>query len=68
MDRLQGAATPNRWLGFLWGEGMSALGAVIRVGILWLLSLAVAIAGMEGAHRLVTATERSRIEAAVASH
>ncbi len=34
---------------------MGALGAVTRVGILWLLSLAVAIAAMEAGHRMVGA-------------
>jgi hypothetical protein len=42
---------------------MSALRAVTRMGILWLLSLAVAIAGMEAAHRLVAATDRDRLPA-----
>ena len=45
-------------------EGMGALRAVTRMGILWLLSLAVAIAGMEAAHRLVAATDRDRLPAA----
>jgi hypothetical protein len=32
---------------------MGWLGVVIRVGVLWLLSLVVAIAGMELGHRMV---------------
>jgi hypothetical protein len=42
---------------------MGALGAVTRVGILWLLSLAVAIAAMEAGHRIVVATDRDRLSA-----
>ena len=42
---------------------MGALGAVTRVGILWLLSLAVSIAAMEAGHRIVAATDRDRVSA-----
>lgn len=37
---------------------MEALRAVARVGVLWVLSLAVAIAVMEAGHRFVVATDR----------
>jgi len=37
---------------------MAWLGVVLRVGILWLLSLVVAFAGLQLAHRMVIATER----------
>jgi hypothetical protein len=42
---------------------MGALAAVTRVGILWLLSLAVSIAAMEAGHRIVAATDRDRVSA-----
>lgn len=42
---------------------MGALGAVTRVGILWLVSLAAAIAAMEVGHRIVVATDRDRLSA-----
>ena len=42
---------------------MAALRAVARMGILWLLSLAVSIVGLEAAHRVVAATDRDRIAA-----
>jgi hypothetical protein len=42
---------------------MGALGAVTRVGILWLLSLAISIAAMEAGHRIVAATDRDRLSA-----
>jgi hypothetical protein len=43
---------------------MGALRAVIRMGVLWLLSLAVAMAGMEADRRLVAATDHGGVTAA----
>jgi len=40
---------------------MEALRAVLRVAVLWVLSLVVAIAGMEAAHRAVVAIDRDRV-------
>ena len=37
---------------------MGWLRVVIRVGVLWLLSIVVAVAGMEFAHRLILVSER----------
>jgi len=37
---------------------MGWLRVVIRVGVLWLLSIVVAVAGMELAHRVVLGIER----------
>jgi hypothetical protein len=37
---------------------MGVLRFVIRIGILWVISLLVAVAGMELGHRIVMATDR----------
>jgi hypothetical protein len=37
---------------------MGVLRVVIRIGILWVISLVVAVAGMALGHRIVTATDR----------
>jgi HD-like signal output (HDOD) protein len=37
---------------------MEALRAIARVGVLWVLSLAAALAVMEAGHRFVVATDR----------
>jgi hypothetical protein len=37
---------------------MGWLRVVIRVGVMWLLSIAVSFAGMELAHRMILASER----------
>jgi len=42
---------------------MWALGFVIRTAILWVISLVVAVAGMEAAHRFVVAHDRDRATA-----
>ena len=46
---------------------MRVLGFVLRTFILWVLSLVVALAGMEGAHRFVIARERDQAAAAIDS-
>ena len=43
---------------------MTALRVVVRVGILWVISLVVAVAGMEVGHRIVIATDRDEIPTA----
>jgi len=43
---------------------MRALRVVVRVGILWVASLAVAVAGMAIGHRIVIATDRDEIPTA----
>jgi hypothetical protein len=45
------------------------LGFVLRTAILWVLSLVVAVGGMEAAHRFVAARDRdSAAMAAMAAH
>jgi hypothetical protein len=42
---------------------MRVLGFVLRTAILWIISLVVAVAGMEAAHRFVVAQDRDRATA-----
>ena len=37
---------------------MEALRAVVRIVILWVMSLAIAVAGLEAGHRIVAAIDR----------
>ena len=42
---------------------MWVLGFVIRTAIIWVISLVVAVTGMEAAHRFVVAQDRERATA-----